>query len=354
MSLCQNCSSVEPIQDEGAIVLRTESDTCTDKLLQFLARHDISYDRSNDMYLLPYSSKEKLLVLLSSIKEGVDDRIQNELKFGVRRGINVPLHQVRFSTLTQFFSLIQNHDLVTIIQQGRFTSHMQPIVDIRDKRTFGYEFVLRPAGEFPFKPYELFQVAQETGLHSFLDRQARISAIQASVGVLPNGIKRFINFLPSSIYNPNYCLSHTFEAVEKYNLNPTDFVFEVVETERILDMEHLQSIFRVYQRNGMKVALDDVGSGFATVEALEQLKPDFVKIDRDLISDCDTNDTKQKKLAEIMRVSRSLGAQVLAEGIERKEEYLFVLDLGIDLAQGYLFGKPAPQPHQTDWASNQL
>jgi EAL domain-containing protein (putative c-di-GMP-specific phosphodiesterase class I) len=136
---------------------------------------------------------------------------------------------------------------------------MQPIIDLHTRQTFAYEFVLRPARDHaPFSPYELFQAAQETGLHSFLDRQARISAIETSALHLPNGIKRFINFLPSSIYNPNYCLSHTFHAIERLRLDPSDFVFEVVETERIKDINHLQSIFQVYKKEGMKVALDDV------------------------------------------------------------------------------------------------
>ena len=165
-------------------------------------------------------------------------------------------------------------------------------------------------------------------------------------------LKVLYNFLPSTIYNPDFCLQHTFKIVEKYKINPADLVFEVVETEKILDVDHLKKVLNQYKKEGMKVALDDVGSGFSTVDMLELLKPDYVKIDRSYISFCDQDENKQLFLKETNDRAKSLGIQTLAEGIERVEEFELCRSLGFDLAQGYLIGKPSLNPVvQSDWYS---
>lgn len=237
-------------------------------------------------------------------------------------------------------SRFKHAELVSIILEHQFSSHMQPIVDASEQ-IIGYEFLLRPAENGkPFSSYELFEVARETGLHSFLDRTARIIAIETSALFLPHGVKRFVNFLPSSIYNPEYCLTHTFDAIERLALDPKDFVFEVVETEQIQHMSILQHIFEVYRSRGMSVALDDVGAGYSTIELMNRLEPDFVKIDRSLIDRCDQDSTKQEKILDIVEMSSRFGGQVLAEGIERMEEFEFCRSIGIELAQGYFLVNP--------------
>ena len=175
--------------------------------------------------------------------------------------------------------------------------------------------MLRPAEHGrAFSSYELFEVARETGLHSFLDRTARITAIETSAKYLARGVKRFVNFLPSSIYNPEYCLTHTFEAIERLSLDPKDFVFEVVETEQIQQLSTLQHIFEVYRSRGMSVALDDVGAGFSTIELMNRLEPDFVKIDRSLIDCCDQDEVKQQKIKTLFSYLIGLEAKCLPRG----------------------------------------
>ncbi|WP_456271760.1 EAL domain-containing protein [Bacillus sp. AK031] len=183
-------------------------------------------------------------------------------------------------------------------------------------------------------------------MHSLLDQRAREAAIRCRKGNVENGIKSFINFLPSTIYNPEFCLKHTFSIVEKYKVDPSDLVFEVVETEKIVDIDHLKNVFAVYRREGMKVALDDVGSGFATLEMLGQIKPDYVKVDRSYVSHCDSIRENQAFLKEVSHISKELGIKVLAEGIERKEEFDYCKTVGIDLAQGYYIGKPEEKARQ--------
>jgi EAL domain-containing protein (putative c-di-GMP-specific phosphodiesterase class I) len=124
-------------------------------------------------------------------------------------------------------------------------------------------------------------------------------------------------------------------------------VFEVVETEEIADIDHLKSILTAYQEQGMKVALDDLGAGHSTLSVLRELRPDYVKVDRKIISFCDEDLAQQEMIRQIVQTAEEIGSIVLAEGIERKEEAEFVSHCGVQLAQGYYFGRPVPTENLT-------
>lgn len=339
--ICSSCQPVKPIEDWGTVYLRPVGKMLSRVIEE--SNWNVGHNGSeNESLFLSYTSKEEFLEIaewLNSLPVEWTEPLQ--VKICGEKDSPALLSWLPF---TQLAARFQNMGMVDIITQEKFTSFMQPIVN-EQEAIVAYEFLLRAApGEQPFNPFELFDVARRTGMHSFLDRAARISAIRRSAELLPRGVKRFINFLPSSIYNPDYCLKHTFAAIQRYDLDPQDFVFEVVETEKISDMSHLQRIFNVYRSRGVSVALDDVGSGYATPEVLANLKPDFVKIDRGLIDRCDESPDKQQRIGEIVKIASDFGGVILAEGIERREEYEFCRSQGISLAQGYFFGRPAAEP----------
>ncbi|MDP4169240.1 MAG: EAL domain-containing protein [Bacillota bacterium] len=245
----------------------------------------------------------------------------------------------------QLMVRLQHSETVSLIQSGSLISYLQPIIELqKNGDLFGYESLLRTGGEEQISPGILFSIAEQSGMLSLLDQRAREAAIKAKKEHIKQGIKSFINFLPSTIYNPDFCLQHTFELVRKYDIDPADLVFEVVETEKIENISHLKKVLETYKREGMKVALDDVGAGFSTLEVLKMLNPDIVKIDRQFIDHCDQESRKQQFLAEVMKLSRELNITVLAEGIERAEELEYCRTHGVHLAQGYLIGKPTQQP----------
>lgn len=325
---CDLCRSITPIEDQGVVLIRITGQSV---LLQETA----------------YSSKEELLQMLNKDAFPRNQNPETELEMTILCTGSIQTSNCcnGWLPLSVWKSRLEHYDLVDIIHKNKFMSHMQPILRADGSGVYGYEFLLRPIeNEVNFSPYELFRVAQETGFHSFLDRAARVSAIEAGARYLPQGVKRFVNFLPSSIYNPNYCLTHTLKSIRDLKQDPADFVFEVVETEEIVDVEHLLAIFGVYKQSGSKVALDDVGAGHATLDVLTRLKPDYVKIDRGLVSFSDMYDDRRRQLEQIVEISRSFGAVVLAEGLEREEEFQVCKAAGVSLVQGYMFGKPGPRP----------
>lgn len=277
-----------------------------------------------------------------------DEQLQKKLQeqpdamFGI--GLPDSVKPARQFSGADISDWIDNKDVVDVIGRNDFISYLQPIVKADTGEIYGYESLLRTKAEPFIPPGRLFMTAQRLGMHSFLDKAARESAIIARKNHLQDGQKSFINFLPSTIYNPEYCLRHTFQMIEKYGVQPEDLVFEVVETEKIQDMDHLKKVLSVYKREGMKVALDDVGAGFSTIDILEQLQPDYIKIDRSYVSFCDESDEKQDFIGRALDVARQLNIHTLAEGIERQEELEYCRKMGVGLAQGYLLGRPSPVP----------
>lgn len=325
---CANCGVTMEYYEDGYLFLHNDHMMDVPMSGQFQQLEE-------GTYVFPYDNLDGLYEKLASIKDVLD-------KDGWKCSMNGVDRPGRFMSAETLLYLIKYREMVEMIQHGEFTSYLQPIIDLSDFSIFGYESLLRSGDTSKrIHPGELFEAASLTGFHSMLDQKARKTAIECRKSQVNPGIKSFINFLPSTIYNPEFCLRHTFKIVNEFGVNPKDLVFEVVETEKIEDVEHLRSVLDVYKREGMKVALDDVGSGFATVEMLTLLQPDYVKIDRAFIDHCDTDVEKQRFLRKVIRVANDLDILVLAEGIERKEELFFCKEIGVHYAQGYFIGKPS-------------
>jgi EAL domain-containing protein (putative c-di-GMP-specific phosphodiesterase class I) len=344
MGNCSNCSRANHIYDEGIIVVQS-IEPMIHAFKARLACLKKSYDGNEIQVRFKYSSIEELLRVLQEIAKSLNHDTQSKLLCQIQTYSAKEDNVTMLIPLDQLLERMSNQEYFNIINGQNFRSFLQPVVSLESLAIFGYEFLLRPdKNSITFNPADLFSYSKRAGLQSLLDGQARLSSIKTSSELLPKGIKRFINFLPSSIYDPNHCLRSTFAAVEKYDVDPNDLIFEVVETEKISDIAHLKNIFDVYKKHGMRVALDDLGAGYATVEVLKELQPNFAKIDRSLIDHCDQSNDKQEQVKRIAEIANEYNITLLAEGIERLEEAQYCKTIGISLAQGYYFSPPRPQP----------
>jgi EAL domain-containing protein (putative c-di-GMP-specific phosphodiesterase class I) len=344
MGNCSNCSKANQIFDKGLIVVQS-IEPIIHAFKARLAYLKKSYDGNEIQVRFKYSTVEDLLSVLQEIAKSLNHDTRSKLLCQIQSYSIKEDNVTMLIPLDQLLERMSNQEYFKIINEQDFTSFLQPVVSLEDTTIYGYEFLLRPnKNSIAFNPGELFSYSKRAGLQSLLDGRARISSIKTSSELLPKGMKRFINFLPSSIYDPHHCLRSTFAAVEKYDVDPNDLIFEVVETEQISDIAHLKNIFAVYKKHGMRVALDDLGAGYATVEVLKELQPNFAKIDRSLIDHCDHSNDKQDKIKSIVEIANDYNITLLAEGIERLEEAQYCKTIGIPLAQGYYFSPPRQQP----------
>ncbi|MEX6504911.1 EAL domain-containing protein [Jiella sp. M17.18] len=221
-----------------------------------------------------------------------------------------------------------------------FSMAFQPIFDIAEARVWGYEALIRGLkGEGAYAI--LSQVAEDQRYR--FDQACRVKAIELASKIFPRGetLHLSINFLPNAVYEPSACLRATLAAARKSAFPQDAIMFEFTENEEVSDIAHLQNIITEYRRQGFITALDDFGAGYAGLGLLADFQPDLIKLDMKLIRGVETSHARQTIIAAILHVTRELGIQVLAEGVETEAEFVNLKAAGIRLFQGYYFAKPA-------------
>lgn len=250
------------------------------------------------------------------------------------------LEDSEWRVLTEVKEILENQWIDEVISKGLVTCYAQPIMTA-DEEIYAYELLarfLQEDGSLIF-PGEIFSAAKSRGRLYALDRLCRMTGVRYAA-LLDK--KAFINFIPTSIYSPEHCLKSTVQLANQLDLDPNQLVFEVVETEKVDDINHLKSILAYYKEKGFHYALDDVGEGYSTLELLEELKPHYMKLDMKYVQGVAADIEKQKTAKKSLEQALKMGAVPLAEGIEDREDFEWLRDLGYQLFQGYLFGKPAP------------
>ena len=248
----------------------------------------------------------------------------------------------RVVTLERLISAYQGQWLQQMLMERRYTSAFQPIFDLSSDRIFAHESLFRGHSETnePFAPAFVFDLAARAGMLFQLDLAARRSAVEQAVAAGITNTRIFINFNPTSIYDPAYCLRTTVGTVTALGMRPDQIVFEVVESSEIKSTAHLNGILAFYRRAGFKIALDDVGSGYSGLNLLQDIRPDFLKVDMHLIRGVDADPFRQSIVRNIVSIARETGIKVIAESVETDAELGWVKQAGIDFVQGYLLARP--------------
>ncbi|MEH8022075.1 EAL domain-containing protein [Rheinheimera metallidurans] len=212
----------------------------------------------------------------------------------------------------------------------------QPIIDWQTKSIFGYEALVRgPEGE---GAGWVFQRINDSNKYYF-DQACRVKAIETAARLNCSTFLN-INFLPNAVYNPETCIKATIEAADLYGFDLNKLIFEVTEGEEIPDKAHLNRIFRSYAKRGFQTAIDDYGSGYATLEWLIELRPHILKLDMELIRNIELHPAKQHIVQQAIAQCELQGTTVLAEGIESQSELDYLASSGIRYFQGYYFAEP--------------
>lgn len=348
MSLCSHCRTVTTPEDKGGILRMTHPLPHTvGKLRKVFA----------ECFRLESSAQDGLAVVLTAGSlNTVMDLLDKTLSASERQDCKVLLLAEGEALSFDKMSLVQPLDafvakarsgwLAEILQQDSFYVDFQPIVSATSPtKVFAYECLLRgrdSEGE-TVPPGLIFDTARGAGLLFQVDRAARLTAIRdASTHGITTPI--FINFNPTSIYDPAFCLRTTIAAIEEAGISPDRIVFEVVESDAVRDTNHLLNIVRSYRQRGFRIALDDLGAGYGSLNLLTSLRPDFVKFDRELIHGVNLDPYKQKVFVKLLEMARDLDVHTLAEGIETEGEYRWLAEQGVEYLQGYFFARPASPP----------
>lgn len=343
---CPKCE-ILPSFPEGRVdvVIFSSVDFLLQKVAKLLSDEGFLFSLLQSQIIIPKTNFGELINRLSG--HPFSEAEKEELKMGyLHEGENLLNVISRLRPLKIYLEILKYSEYLDILSNLRLTVHFQPVVDLKKKKVYGFECLIRGVrgnGEI-LSPAYLFEAARATDTLFYLDRACRETAIKTAAVKGLKGYKVFINFLPTVIYDPAFCLQSTVKWAYQLEWNPEHLVFEVVETEKVKDFSHLANILDYYRENGFKTALDDVGTGYSSIDALIKLKPDFVKLGKELVEDIDKSDIKRDLMKAVVKALHPHGIKVIAEGVERVEELRFLLEAGVDFAQGFLFARPNPEP----------
>ncbi|SHK10680.1 diguanylate cyclase (GGDEF) domain-containing protein [Desulfatibacillum alkenivorans DSM 16219] len=234
--------------------------------------------------------------------------------------------------------------LVDIIENQSIETVFQPIVDLHKGDVFAYEALSRIKGESSFPNTEsLFQASQFFQKTLQLERVCQRSAMKKAEDL---GLTRpvCINLCPSVFRTPECRHGDVTCMLDELFGIRDKIIIELTERFCIRDDELFKRTIDSYRQQGFRIAIDDLGSGYAGLKMLAQIEPFIVKMDRFLIAGIDKSTKKQMLLSAFVSFCHKINALVVAEGIETKEELETVAALKVDLGQGYFLARPNKKP----------
>lgn len=228
-------------------------------------------------------------------------------------------------------------DLKSTIREESVFIEYHPIIVTKTEEIYGYEALARGIRRELRSPEVLFEVAAEANLVWELSRMLRRRAVQGIIHELQPDQYLFLNIDPHDFDDPAF---RNLEPEELGIEDPSRIVLEITERTAIKDYPQFQEYLTAFRERGFRFAVDDAGSGYAGLGSIANLAPDYIKLDISLISNIDSNFLKQNLVETLVSFAEGQGAQVIAEGVERREEFETIRDLGVHLTQGFLFHRP--------------
>jgi EAL domain-containing protein (putative c-di-GMP-specific phosphodiesterase class I)/GGDEF domain-containing protein len=228
-------------------------------------------------------------------------------------------------------------DLKTMLRDGAVEIEYHPIVVTETAEIYGYEALARGGQRGLRSPEIMFGVAEEANLIWELSRLCRRRAIEGIPVNLEPDQFLFLNIDPHDFRDPTF----RYLDVDELGIeHPDRIVLEITERTAITDYPVFKEYLASFRKQGFRFAVDDAGSGYAGLGSIANLEPDFIKLDISLISGIDTNFMKQNLVETMVSFANDHGIKVIAEGVEREEEWETVKALGAHYTQGFLFHKP--------------
>ncbi|MBQ5319860.1 MAG: EAL domain-containing protein [Oscillospiraceae bacterium] len=253
--------------------------------------------------------------------------------------VPVKFDQANYVIRAHDFEKIQVFNAV--ISENKIDYHFQPVVDANTGEIFGYEALMRPQeiNGIRLNPTETIKIAKEQNMTDKIEHLTMYNTLKflSANQELFKGKRLFINTIPN-------CFITDDEYGALYNEFGSVFdriIIEITEGSQITP-ESINTMRNRYSSKHALFALDDYGTGYANESTLLSIQPDFIKIDRSLISEIEKDPQKRHLVANMINFAKIHGIKTLSEGVETKGELETVITLGIDYIQGYYTGRPNP------------
>jgi EAL domain-containing protein (putative c-di-GMP-specific phosphodiesterase class I) len=215
----------------------------------------------------------------------------------------------------------------------------QPIIDVNERRVFGYEALMRSAEASLPNPGAVLGAAERLDRLDDLGQRVRRLAADAFEQA-PDDALLFVNLHTRDLLDPTL-----YDPAARLTKIANRVVLEVTERSTIDDVKDIQVRVAALRRLGFRIAIDDLGAGYAGLSSFAALEPEIVKLDMSLVRDVHKSEIRQRLIVSMTTLCKEMNMRVVAEGVEHAEESAIVRRAGCDLIQGYLYARPgAPFP----------
>jgi EAL domain-containing protein (putative c-di-GMP-specific phosphodiesterase class I)/CheY-like chemotaxis protein len=311
-----------------------------------------------------FVSEEDLLVVRQRLEKDLLERLESELKSRLLAKVDLFVGSARLTQSPKIrfkralldaiaratLSIEAERDEIRCRLREEFESVMsgelltcvfQPIVNLKDFTAIGFELLSRGPRESELhRPDALFDIARSEGRVTELDQLCRRTASRAGEE-LPDGCLRFVNTEPMTMF----LHSHGDDFVQEFvEVTPSSLrgltVIEITENSMIDDFDRMRDIVRKLRAHGFRIAIDDAGAGYAGLQTMVEIEPDFIKLDMSLIRGVDSSIVKQRLVRTLHDFCRDAAITLIAEGIETRKQLDTLCELGVSHGQGFLFGLP--------------
>lgn len=271
-------------------------------------------------------SLDELIARADVLLQQSKRRGKNQISF--RGGLDAPMKTDDEALLSEVLAALRRGD--------RFHSVKQPIVNLENLRTIGYEFLSRFSFEGFEMPDTFFPLCYERNILNHVDLHCFRRCL-ADAGHLSDGMKRHFNLFPSTLLSVSreMLLGQFGEPGHSGNS-----CIEISEQQIIGDPWNLEGLVRSLKKSGVMIAIDDVGFGKSCLESLVILQPDIIKIDKKCVLGIAHDPSRMTLLRRLLKAVRTVSFQIVAEGIETEDDLKALLDLGVKYGQGFFLGRP--------------
>lgn len=216
----------------------------------------------------------------------------------------------------------------------------QPIVSLTNGEVYGYEALSRISNnELQMNIEQMFRAADRTNKSWELETLCRTRALE---GYAHNDTRKrlFLNVNSNIIYDEKFGKGFTTSRLKEYGLDSNNIIFEITERVAVLDKDAFLVSIDHYKHQDYGIAIDDAGAGYSGLNIIAAVRPNFIKLDMNLVRSIDKDEIKQLLCKAFADFCQSAGINLIAEGIETEEELKTLIRLGVDFGQGYFLGMP--------------
>jgi EAL domain-containing protein (putative c-di-GMP-specific phosphodiesterase class I) len=262
------------------------------------------------------------------------------------RSLHRALDEAMFQTLREHTAEAERRSQgLEEILAGGVVTLFQPIVDLAGRHAVGHEVFSRGPAGGPFEDGErLFALASRFGRLLELERLCRRRSLRSAFRHLRPGVKLFLNTSARALLDEAVAGEAFIRQVDTQGLAHPDVVLEITGGFSMEERKRYQRVVRRLKQEGFKVAIDDTGAGYASLQALVEMEPDYLKFDVSLVRPLAHNRIQRSLLETLVELSAKIGARVIAAGIESEAELAAVSGLGVPLGQGRHLAPPVLIP----------